>query len=361
MWPNGWARGAVTSSMPPDHRPGGVPLSVLDTSPIVSGSTAREALGNSLDLARCAERLGYHRYWVAEHHGMRGVAAAATAVVVGRIADATARIRVGSGAVLLPNHAPMVVAEQFGTLEAFHPGRIDLGVGRALGGSRRSADAVRSADERAALTFPEQLRELVDQFDPAADPAVRAVPAPGNRPSIWLLGSSDVSGELAGSTGLPYAFAHHLRPEGAPTALELYRNGFSPSPVCPEPTVLVSVALIAADSDERAQWLAGSTRLKVLGRHRGRRILLPSPQEAAAHLWTADDRAAVEGAAGRVLVGSPDTLVGLLQDVVDGTGADELAITTAVHGHEDRCRSYELVARIGRRLTSYREARSSAT
>ncbi|GAA3438550.1 LLM class flavin-dependent oxidoreductase [Kutzneria kofuensis] len=269
----------------------GVRVSVLDTSPIVRGSTAREALRNTLDLAILADELGFHRYWVPEHHGMRGVASSAPAVVVGRLAAATERIRVGAGGVLLPNHAPIIVAEQFGTLEAFHPGRIDLGLGRALGGPQHAADAVRSERERTAKSFEEQVRELLRYF--TADELVRAVPAVDNLPEIWLLGSSGHSASLAGSLGLGYAFAHHLKPENAVEALGNYHG----------PRTLVSVSVIVADTDAQAEYLAGSTRLKVLSRVRGNRVQLPSPADAAAYPYTDDDRAEIAVRSGGVLVG----------------------------------------------------------
>lgn len=320
----------MAGSQPADLR-----LSVLDTSPIVAGSTARQALHNTLDLALLAEELGYHRYWVPEHHGMRGVASSSPAVVVGRLADATTRIRVGAGGVLLPNHAPIVVAEQFGTLTAFHPGRIDLGLGRALGGPRHVAETVRSERERTAKTFPEQVAELLDCFSSG-----RAVPAAGNVPPIWLLGSSGASAELATSLGLGYAFAHHLNPDGAVDALGNYGGQ----------STLVSASVIAADTDSHAEWLAGSTRLKVLSRVRGKRILLPSPEEAAAYPYTDDDRTEIAARSGGVLVGSPETVRKQLQAVLDDTGTSELMITTPVHDHGERRRSYELVMAIADQL-----------
>ncbi|MEV6603830.1 LLM class flavin-dependent oxidoreductase [Kutzneria sp. NPDC051319] len=313
----------------------GVRVSVLDTSPIVRGSTAREALRNTLDLAVLADELGFHRYWVPEHHSMRGVASSAPAVVAGRIAAATERIRVGAGGVLLPNHAPIVVAEQFGTLEAFHPGRIDLGVGRALGGPQHAADAVRSERERTLKTFEEQVAELLRYFS-AAGERIRAVPAVGNVPEVWLLGSSGHSAALAGTLGLGYAYAHHLKPADAVDALGRYHG----------PRTLVSVSAIVADTDEEAEYLAGSTRLKVLSRVRGKRIQLPSPAEAAAYPYTDDDRAEIAVRSGGVLVGSPDTVRELLQAVLAETGTTELMLTTPVYEHAARRRSYELVGKI---------------
>ncbi|MDN5914390.1 MAG: LLM class flavin-dependent oxidoreductase [Pseudonocardia sp.] len=326
------------------HPTGDLRLSVLDTSPIVAGSDARTALRNTIDLARLTDRLGYHRYWVPEHHGMRGVASSATAVVVDRVAGATERIRVGSGGVLLPNHSPLVVAEQFGTLEAFHPGRIDLGLGRALGGNPRVIERVRPERDRTSTGFAAQLGELLGYFRPADDQPVRAIPAAGNVPPVWILGSGESSARLAAAAGLPYAFAHHLRPGHATDALRAYREGFVPSESTAGPTVLLSVSVIVAETDERAEWLAGSTRLKVLSRRRGHRILLPHPEDAARHPYTDDDRALIAETSKGVLSGSPETVADLLREVVADTGADELMVTSPIHDHDDRRCSYELLS-----------------
>lgn len=316
-----------------------VRLSVLDTAPIVAGSTPRQALHNTVDLAVLADALGYHRYWVPEHHGMRGVASCAPAVLVGHLANATRRLRVGAGGVLLPNHAPIVVAEQFGTLAALHPGRIDLGLGRAPGGPGPAVDEVRPEAERTRKTFRQQLDELRCYFNPADSGRPQAIPVlGGNVPPMWLLGSSTTSAELAGELGLPYAFAHHLNPDGAVDAARVYRER------CRSTHMLVSVSVIAAEDDERAEWLAGSTRLKVLSRVRGNRILLPSPEDAAAYPYTDDDRAEIAVRAGGVVVGSPDTVTKSLRQVLDDTGADELMVTTPLYYHADRRRSYELIA-----------------
>jgi luciferase family oxidoreductase group 1 len=321
-----------------------IPLSILDTSPIVSGSTARAALRNTLDLAQLADRLGYHRYWVAEHHGMRGVASAAPAVIAARLAAATSRIRVGAGGVLLPSHAPIVVAEQFGTLEAFHPGRIDLGVGRAPGGSRRAADAVRAEHERTARSYEDQLDELLAYLMPGEDRAVRAIPAEGNTPTVWLLGSSEASGKLAGTLGLPYAFAHHLNSDAMPTALAAYRDAFRPSNMLARPRVLISVSVIAGSTDEHARWLAWPSKRKFLGRRLGRRILLPAPEEAAAYPYTEEELAAINAQFKDVILGSPATVGAGLHALVQNSGADELMIKTDVYYHADRRRCLELVA-----------------
>lgn len=327
-----------------------VAVSITDTVPIVEGSSAREALHQAVDLARLAEELGYRRYWVAEHHGMRGVASCATSVIVGQVASSTTNLRVGAGGILLPNHPPLVIAEQFGTLEAFYPGRIDLGLGRALGGSKDTASLVRSSEDRTAVAFPDQIDELAGYFAPRGEGPVRAVPAPGNKPPIWLLGSSGYSAELAAARGLRYAFAHHLQPSSAVEAVECYRAAFTPTDECDRPTVLVSTSVIAADTDEHAEWLAGSTRLKVLRRSHGQPIRLPDPAAAAVYPYTAADREVINERKGGVLVGGPETVRAGLEQLVADTGARELMIATPVFDHDERKRSYELVASITNRL-----------
>jgi luciferase family oxidoreductase group 1 len=326
-----------------------VRLSVLDTSPIVAGSTPREALHNTVDLAVLADELGYHRYWVPEHHGMRGVASCAPAVLVGHLANVTRHLRVGAGGVLLTNHPPIVVAEQFATLEALHPGRIDLGLGRAPGGPSHVVDEVRSEKDRTATPFREQVARLREYFSPPENTRHKAVPVlGGNVPPLWLLGSSQSSAELAAELGLPYAFAGHLNHPAAAAACRTYRDGFPAT--AGVPSLLVSVSVITAADDERAEWLAGSTRLKVLSRVRGTRIRLPSPEVAAAYPYTADDRAEIARRSGNVLVGGPDTVTRLLDEVIAETGTTELMITTPLYHHEDRRHSYELMAGVGKRL-----------
>ncbi|GAB3742435.1 LLM class flavin-dependent oxidoreductase [Amycolatopsis oliviviridis] len=317
-------------------------LSVLDTSPIVQGSTPRQALLNTVDLARLAEDLGYHRYWVPEHHGMRGVASSAPAVLISHLANATRRLRVGAGGVLLPNHAPLVVAEQFGTLSALHPDRIDLGIGRAPGGSKAASAAL---SPQRTKDFGAQLDELRDYLNPREDAEVKAIPIlGGNVPELWLLGRSPESAALAAERGIKYAFAHHLSPEA------------------PIKGDLVSVSVIAAEDDERAEWLAGSTRLKVLSRIRGNRIQLPSPEEAADFPYTADDRAEIAKRSDAVLTGSTETLTAKLQTILDRTGAAEIMVTTPLYHHADRRRSYELLASLagGLMACSNRSASSRA-
>ena len=323
-----------------------VRLSVLDTAPIVEGSTARDALHNTVDLARLADELGYHRYWVPEHHGMRGVASTDPAVLATRLADATRNLRVGAGGVLLPNHPPLLVAERFGMVQALHPGRVDLGLGRAPGGPPAAAGAIRPEVERAAASFAEQVRELLGYFDPPEDWTVRAVSARGNQPPVWILGSSPNSAELAGALGLPYAFAHHLQPGNTAEALRTYRAHFQPAAQLSAPQTLVSVSLVAADTDEDAHWLAGSEQLKTISRRYGRRILLPPPEDAAAYPYDEADRDALAARSESVLVGSPETLTARLDALLAATGTGELMVRTLVHDHAARRRSYELLSRI---------------
>ena len=323
-----------------------IPLSVLDLSPVVSGSDVRGALRATIDLARHTESLGYHRYWLAEHHNMPGIASSATAVLIGHVADATEKIRVGSGGVMLPNHAPLIVAEQFGTLEAFHPGRIDLGIGRAPGSDQRTALAIRGPGGLSAENFPQQLAELIEYFEPGEGRAVRATPAEGNKPPVWLLGSSGFSAQLAGQLGLPFSFAHHFSAQNTLPAVQIYRNAFRPSEVLQEPYVMLGVSVLAADTDDHARWLAGPSGLTFLSLRRGRPIALPTPEEAEAYPYTEMDRLFIEERFESNIAGSPDTVRKGLQTLLDDTDADELMITTMVHDEADRRRSYELVANL---------------
>jgi luciferase family oxidoreductase group 1 len=322
---------------------GQAPLSVLDLAPVATGGTVGEALRNSLDLARHAERLGYLRHWVAEHHNMPGIASSAPAVLIAHLASATTTLRVGSGGVMLPNHQPLVIAEQFGMLEALHPGRIDLGIGRAPGTDQVTAYALRRTMGPSADDLPTQLAELLAFFD-GTFPHITAVPGRGQRPAIWLLGSSDFSARLAGELGLPFSFAHHFMPHNTLPALDVYRRSFRPSPVLDEPYAMVGVAVVCADTDERARWLHGPAGLSFLRLRSGRPSTLPSPQEAAAHVYAPDERAFVESWTATHVVGSPETVRGGLHALQRRTAADELMLTTMVHDHADRLRSYELVA-----------------
>ena len=329
-----------------------VPLSVLDLCPVPTGVPTAEALRRTVDLARHVEGWGYGRYWVAEHHNMPGIASSAPAVLIGQVASATSTIRVGSGGVMLPNHVPLVVAEQFGMLEAIYPGRIDLGIGRAPGTDRVTAMALRrNIDALSDEDFPQQLAELRDYFtDPVADGhfadgrRVRAIPAEGNRPSVWLLGSSGYSAQLAGLLGLPFAFAHHFSAANTLPALALYGQTFRPSAVLAEPYCLISVSVVCAEDGDRAQWLHGSSRMSMLRLRTGRPSTLPSPEEAAGYSYTDAERAVMAEATVSHVVGDPTTVVGSLRQLAERTGVDELMVTTSTYAHEDRLESYRLLA-----------------
>lgn len=325
-----------------------IPLSVLDLSPVVAGGGVADSLRNTLDLARRTEALGYHRYWLAEHHNMPGIASSATAVMIGQVAAATERIRVGSGGVMLPNHAPLVVAEQFGTLEAFHPGRIDLGIGRAPGTDQRTALALRGPGGLTAENFPQQFAELLAYFEHSDQRAVNAVTAEGNKPPVWLLGSSGFSARMAGELGLPFSFAHHFSAENTLPAVALYRDSFKPSDVLDEPYVMLGVSVVAAETDERAQYLAAPSGLTFLSLRKGRPIPLPTPEEAAAYPYTDIERVFIEDRAASSVIGSPETVHKGLETLLADTGANELMITTMVHDQADRVRSYELVSELAR-------------
>ncbi len=327
-----------------------VPLSVLDLCPVPTGESAGEALRRSVDLARHAERWGFRRYWVAEHHNLPGIASAAPAVLVGRLASATSTLRVGSGGVMLPNYAPLTVAEQFGTLEAMHPGRIDLGIGRAPGTDRATARALRrGAAGLPVAGFASQLAELRAYFgaesadDQVAD-RIRAIPAEGNEPAVWLLGSTGYSAELAGQLGLPFAFAYHFSAANARPALALYRQTFRPSAVLAEPYSIVSVSVLCAADTATARWLHGSSRLSMLRLRAGRPSSLPSPEEAAERPYSAAEQTVIVEATGSHVVGDPATVIPLLDQIVTSVGADELMVTTSTFAHTDRLASYELLA-----------------
>ncbi len=324
-----------------------IPLSVLDLSPIVAGRDAATALRNTLDLARHAERWGFHRYWLAEHHNMPGIASAATAVVIGHVAAGTSRIRVGSGGVMLPNHSPLVIAEQFGTLEALFPGRIDLGLGRAPGTDRITSQALRR-DPMAADSFPRDVAELQAYFrEPAAGQVVRAIPGAGLHVPIWLLGSSTFSAQLAAMLGLPFAFAAHFAPDQMHAALELYRAGYQPSEAHPVPHAMIGVSVVAADRDDEARRLATSLQQQFVALQRGRPVQLQPPVERMDGLWSPLERASVEHTLRQAIVGDPDTVQRGIEALVARTGADELMITSHVYDHAARLRSYEILAGIG--------------
>lgn len=326
-----------------------IPLSLLDVSPVGVGVSTTDALRSTLVLAARAEALGYNRFWVAEHHSMPGIASSAPAVLIAAIASATTTIRVGSGGVMLPNHAPLVIAEQFGTLAALHPGRIDLGLGRAPGTDQLAAYALRrQSPHPGADDFPEQLGELAcfltGQF-PAGHPfeRIQSVPHPAEAPPIWLLGSSDYSAHLAGLLGLPFAFAHHFSGSNTLAALARYRESFRPSAALETPYAMVTVQAVVAEDDAAAQRIALPSALSFLRLRHGVPGPLPTPEEAEAYPWTEPERDFAEQRWQGQAVGGLETVRSALAALIAATGADELMITTMTHAAADRVRSAELV------------------
>jgi luciferase family oxidoreductase group 1 len=322
-------------------------LSILDTAPVWQGSSPARALRESLRTAPEAERMGYHRYWVAEHHNAPFIASCAPPVLVALLAAATSRMRVGSGGVMLPNHPPLVVAEQFGTLATLHPDRVDLGVGRSPGTDMSTAKALRRVSSPpGSEAYREQVRELVALLSPQPGDPVVAVPAAGGAPDVWLLGSSVENGRFAGELGLPFAFAHHIRPRNAEPALRAYRDAFRPSAAFPEPRTLLAASVIVADSAERAEWLAGPSKVIVAQSLRGvRNGPNVTPEEAAKVHWTAEEDAVLRERMAHHVVGDPETVRERLGELLAGTGADELMVLTLVHDLDERLRSYELLAK----------------
>lgn len=328
-----------------------IPFSVLDLAPIVAGGTAAQALRNTLDVARHAEQWGYHRYWLAEHHNTEGVASSATSVLIGYVAGGTSQIRVGSGGIMLPNHAPLVIAEQFGTLEALYPGRIDLGLGRAPGTDPLTARALRRERLMTAELFPQDVLELRSYLRPDAfRQGVRAVPGEGSNVPLWLLGSSDFSAKLAASLGLPFAFASHFAPAHLHTALEAYRSGFLPSDQLQEPHVMVGVNVVAADTDEEAARLFTTVQQRFLTLLRGSLRQLQPPVDSMDGRWSEAEQAGVEQALRCSAVGSADAVWCRLGELLDETGADELILTANIFDHAARLRSLEIAAEVRKTL-----------
>jgi luciferase family oxidoreductase group 1 len=318
-----------------------IPLSVLDLAPVSSGRSTPEAVQESLTLARHVEALGYGRLWVAEHHGMPGIASSAPAVLIAALAAATSTIRVGSGGVMLPNHAPLVIAEQFGTLAALHPGRIDLGLGRAPGTDQRTASLLRRGDSD---DFPGELA-LLRAFFAGPVEGITAVPAPGNAPDIWLLGSSGFSAQLAGLLGLPFAFAHHFSGHNTLPALELYRSSFRPG-VLTAPYAMICASVLIADTYEQARRLALPGALSFVRLRQGQPGVLPTVEEAEAYDWTAQERLFAEQRLDAQVLGSPVEASAQLARLLEDTQADELMVTTVAHSLQTRLRSYELLAEL---------------
>ena len=322
-------------------------LSILDLAPIRAGETAADAFRNTLDLARRADRWGYHRYWLAEHHNFPGIASAATAVLIGYVAGGTSRIRVGSGGVMLPNHAPLVIAEQFGTLESLYPGRIDLGVGRAPGTDQRTARALRRHLSSSGDTFPQDLQELQSYFAPLSQrQAVRAVPGSDLNVPIWLLGSSDFSAQLAAQLGLPFAFASHFAPEYLFHALDLYRTSFTPSQWLAQPYAMIGANIVAADTDMEARRLFTTLQQGFLNLVRGTPGRLAPPVEPDELAWSTLEQAQVERMTRISVVGSPETVRTGVAALAHETGADEIIVAGQIYEHAARLRSYEILAQV---------------
>ncbi|RDZ28238.1 LLM class flavin-dependent oxidoreductase [Lysobacter silvisoli] len=321
-----------------------IPFSVLDLAPVTEGSDAGQAFAHSLSLARLAERLGYRRYWLAEHHNMPGIASAATAVLIGHIAGGTSTIRVGAGGIMLPNHSPLQVAEQFGTLAALYPDRIDLGLGRAPGTDQATARALRryydSADH-----FPQDVAELLHYFEPAQPgQAVRAVPGAGLRVPVWLLGSSLFGARLAAQLGLPYAFASHFAPDAMDQALTVYRREYRPSAAWPQPYALLALNVVAADDDAQARRLFTTQQQAFVNLRRGRPGLIPPPIDDIDAFWTREERSGVERALACAVVGGPDTVRAGIAAFIERHRPDELMLTANIYDHAARLRSFELAA-----------------
>ena len=322
-----------------------IPFSVLDLSPIVAGGSAGDALANTLDLARHTERLGYRRYWLAEHHNMPGIASAATALVIGHVAGGTKTIRVGAGGIMLPNHAPLVIAEQFGTLESLYPGRIDLGIGRAPGTDPLTMRALRRAAATAADTFPQDVVELQAYFREAQPgQLVRAVPGAGLHVPIWLLGSSLFSAQLAAQLGLPFAFASHFAPDYLMDALAVYRGAFQPSEALQRPYVIAGAQIFAADTDEDARRLFTSPQQQWVNRFRGMPGPLPPPVESMTGRWSPTEEAQIAHMLTYAFVGSASTVQRDLQRFLERTQADEVILAAQIFDHAARLRSYEIAA-----------------
>lgn len=322
-----------------------IKISTLDLVPVRADKGAAQSLRNSLDLAQHVERFGYNRFWVAEHHNMDGIASSATSVLLGYLAGGTSTIRVGSGGVMLPNHAPLVIAEQFGTLESLYPGRIDLGLGRAPGSDQMTARALRRERSGSADDFPDDVAELIEYLGPRfPEQKVIAVPGSDTNVPVWLLGSSLFSAQLAGMRGLPYAFASHFAPRYMHEAVRVYRNHFQPSAVLDEPYVMLGVPLAVAETDERAEYLATSMYRRILNLMRGKSLMQQPPVESMEGVWLPHEREAVGDFLGLAMIGSAAKVRAKLEVLVEQTQADELIFTCDLYEHADRIRSFELLA-----------------
>ena len=329
-----------------------IPISLLDLSPISAGSNVGISLRNSLDLAQHAEGWGFHRYWLAEHHGMPGIASAATAVLIAHIAAGTSTLRLGAGGIMLPNHSPLIIAEQFGTLDALHPGRIDLGVGRAPGTDPSTSRALRRHSISQAEHFPQDVAELIGYFKAnSSGQHVRAIPGTGQNVPVWILGSSLFGAQLAAHMGLPYAFASHFAPGQLMEAIEVYREQFKPSASLSKPYVMLGISIFAADSDTEAELLASSWQQVFVNLFSGTPSQLPPPVANYMNELPTIQKAMLHDILACTLVGTGDNIRQQVDDFVSRTGADELMISTQIYDHQARLHSYEIVAKtlIGRK------------
>jgi luciferase family oxidoreductase group 1 len=321
-------------------------LSVLDLVPVVEGATPREALINSLDLARHAERFGYHRFWVAEHHNMPAIASAATAVVIGYLAGGTTTIRVGAGGIMLPNHAPLIIAEQFGTLASLYPGRIDLGLGRAPGTDEKTLRALRRNPEDAAH-FPHDVQELQAFLAPVADvQRIQAVPGGGLEVPLWILGSSTYGAQLAAMLGLPYAFASHFAPDALMDAIAIYRARFTPSKQLDRPYVMAGINVVAADTDAEARRLFTTVQQAFANIGRGRPALVKPPIDDIESFWSPEEKVRASHMLRYAIAGGPASVRDGVRRFIDMTGADELMVVANIYDHNARVRSYEVLAEL---------------
>jgi len=325
-----------------------IPFSILDLAPITEGSDAAESFRRSLDLAQHGEQWGYNRFWLAEHHGMPGIASAATSVLLAHVAGGTKTIRVGAGGVMLPNHSPLVIAEQFGTLESLFPGRIDLGLGRAPGSDHTTARALRRNLASDADEFPQDVVELMDYFADSPRRNVRAVPGAGLKVPVWILGSSLFGAQLAAALGLPYAFASHFAPQMMMQAIDIYRSTFRPSAQLDKPYVMLGFNVFAADTDEEAHLRATSMQQAFINLRSGRPTKLKPPVEGYLDLLSPPERSMLDGVLSCSAIGAPDTVAQQIKDFIVRTGADELMLTSQIFEHKARLRSYEITADIHR-------------
>ena len=323
-----------------------IPFSVLDLAPITEGSSPSQSFANTVELAQQAERLGYSRYWLAEHHGMPGIASAATSVLIGHVAGATKSIRVGAGGIMLPNHSPLVIAEQFGTLEALYPGRIDLGLGRAPGSDQATAHALRRNLMSDADEFPRDVMELMDFMSDAPRQSVRAVPGLGAKVPVWILGSSLFGAQLAAHLGLPFAFASHFAPQQMLQAIDIYRTTFKPSAQLQESYVMLGFNVFAADSAEEAAYRATSWQQAFVNLRSGRPGRLPPPVRGYFENVGPGERALLQTVLSCAAIGAPATAKGQIEAFIERTGADELMITSNMFEHAARLRSYEITAQL---------------